>query len=441
MFKSMRLKNFKAYKDSGEIPLAPLTVIVGANNSGKSTLFQALLLLKQTAQNPGQRPLLATQGSFVDLGGFYDILHKDAKNHPSFDISLTLDAPIMLHVDVGLSGGREFETAPDRFDVGFALAKKSAEIEVCRATFWLGGKRMLAVSEGNGKWHSDTFSDDAPKGTEILYRNIFPRLSISFDGGVPIPKLDHAFMRTVDATNIGSYVWTESLRSNVHHVGPLRRRVPWQASLGARSPDLGLGGENLLAALSNEEKNQATDKTLLESLNRWLFDNMILGKLHLEVDKARASYMLLADEWRGQKGINVAGMGEGISQVLPVVARLRAANANDCLLIEQPEIHLHPALQSELADLFIEIVKAGERQILIETHSEHLLLRVRRRIAEGTLNPDQVAILFVEKHGGESKVRRLDLNSRGHFSDWPKGFFDEAYQEAMALATAASKKG
>ena len=110
-------------------------------------------------------------------------------------------------------------------------------------------------------------------------------------------------------------------------------------------------------------------------------------------------------------------------------------------MVEQPEIHLHPSLQAELADLFIDIMKTGRRQILVETHSEHLLLRIRRRIAEGTLKPDQVAILFVEKHGGESKVRRLDLNSRGHFSDWPKGFFDEAYQEAMALAAGASKKG
>jgi predicted ATPase len=441
MFKSMRLQNFKAYKDSGEVSLAPLTVIVGANNSGKSTLFHALLLLKQTAQNPEQRPLLATQGPFVDLGGFYDILHKDATNQPSFEISITLDDPITVHVESGLSGGRKFETTPDRFDGAFALAKKSGGIEVCRATFWLGSKRMLAVSGGNGKWQSEMFSENAPRGAEIVYRNIFPRLSISFAPGAPVPKLDRAFMRTVDATNIGSYVWTESLRSNVHHVGPLRRRVPWQASLGARTSDLGLGGENLLAALSNEAKEQITHKNLLESLNAWLFDNKILTKLHLEVDKARASYMLLGDEWRGTKGINIAGMGEGVSQVLPVVARSMAANANECLLFEQPEIHLHPALQAELADLFIEIIQSGSRQVLVETHSEHLLLRVRRRIAEGTLKPDQVAILFVEKQGGGSKVRRLDLNSRGHFSDWPKGFFDDAYQEAMALANAASRKG
>ncbi|MBI1832856.1 MAG: DUF3696 domain-containing protein, partial [Planctomycetes bacterium] len=151
--------------------------------------------------------------------------------------------------------------------------------------------------------------------------------------------------------------------------------------------------------------------------------------------------MLLGDEWRGPANINIAGMGEGVSQILPIIACTLFGARDDCLLVEQPEIHLHPALQAELGDLFIDVSQNGHRQILVETHSEHLVLRIRRRIAEGKLSPDQVAILFVEKQGGESTVRRLDLNCRGHFSDWPKGFFDEAYQEAMALAEAASKKG
>ena len=446
MFKSMRLKNFKAYKDSGEVPLAPLTVIVGANNSGKSTLFQALLMLKQTAQHPEKRPLLVTNGDFVQLNGFYDILHKDAKNQTGFEVSITLGAPLGVLIESAEGGKKNVLLAtPDRFDVAFALSKWSTEIEVSRSTFWLGSKRMLGASGGNGKWQSDMYSDsNVPEGAQIVYRSIFPRLALSFVGESPITKSrmpSAEFLEVVDATNISSFVWTEVLSSNVHHVGPLRRRVPWHASLGARTSDLGLGGDNLLAALSNEEKNQATQRTLLESLGAWLLNNNILSKLHLEVDRAQSVYMLLADECHGQKGINVAGMGEGVSQVLPVVARALATNANDCLLIEQPESQLHPALQAELADLFIDVVQTGKRQILVETHSEHLLLRVRRRIAEGSLKPDQVAILFVEKERGESKVHRLDLNSRGHFSDWPKGFFDEAYQEAMALAEAASKKG
>ena len=91
-----------------------------------------------------------------------------------------------------------------------------------------------------------------------------------------------------------------------------------------------------------------------------------------------------------------------------------------------------------MADLFIDIATTLQRQVIVETHSEHLVLRVRRRIAEGTIDPNDVSILYVEKQGAESKVRRLDINKRGHFDDWPEGF-DEAYQEAMALAMATPK--
>jgi predicted ATPase len=105
------------------------------------------------------------------------------------------------------------------------------------------------------------------------------------------------------------------------------------------------------------------------------------------------------------------------------------------LLVEQPEIHLHPAAQADLADLFIDAL-GQERQFIVETHSEHLVLRIRRRIAEGKLDPSRVRIFFVELRAGKTRVRQLALDDNGHFEKWPKGFFDEGYQEAMAIAEA-----
>jgi hypothetical protein len=237
--------------------------------------------------------------------------------------------------------------------------------------------------------------------------------------------------------------WNDIFRRKIAHIGALRGRVPWHASKGARTlSGFATGGEDLFADLGSNEKDR-TGKTRLELLNEWLSGKGILKQVHLrELGKGSGVRMLLGDDCHGPTNINVAAMGEGVSQILPIIAYSRFGADDDCLLVEQPEIHLHPELQAELGDLFIEVAKSGRRQVLVETHSEHLLLRVRRHIAEGKLEPDQVAILFVnKKDGGESEVTRLDLNSRGHFSDWPKGFFDEAYQEAMALAEAAAKKG
>jgi predicted ATPase len=132
-------------------------------------------------------------------------------------------------------------------------------------------------------------------------------------------------------------------------------------------------------------------------------------------------------------------LGEGISQLLPIISEVVRSGSNTTVFVEQPEIHLHPALQSELADLFIKIVSQGDRQLIVETHSEHLLLRLRRRIATGDIDADKVQILYVSKVNGESRAEALDLGGNGRIDNWPKGFFDDAYTEAMELAKAQAK--
>jgi predicted ATPase len=133
-------------------------------------------------------------------------------------------------------------------------------------------------------------------------------------------------------------------------------------------------------------------------------------------------------------------MGEGISQLLPVIAGVILTAPGETLLVEQPELHLHPAAQANLGDLFVESVSdLSGPQFIVETHSEHLLLRVRRRIAEDKLDPRFVSVLYVDKRGSTSKVRPLELNPKGHFVEWPAGFFEEGYNEALGLARAGAE--
>ncbi|MFC2022387.1 DUF3696 domain-containing protein [Chloroflexota bacterium] len=88
-----------------------------------------------------------------------------------------------------------------------------------------------------------------------------------------------------------------------------------------------------------------------------------------------------------------------------------------------------------MADLFIENTK-GDRQFVIETHSEHFILRLRRRIAEGKISPDKVGIFYVEKNRGATRIEKLNLQANGHFETWPAGFFEEGFAEALAIAAA-----
>lgn len=438
MLKSIRLKNFKAYKDSGEVPLAPLTVIVGANNSGKSTLFHALLALVQTARDSeqGWGPRLVTKG-LVDLNGYDDIVHgRSQTDSPSFEISVRLDTDAASPQTNTGNGARV--VFADRANISFGLDDELGEIAVEASELRSGEKPVIAVKRNpSGGWSLATAPPGSPQRAHIDFRSVFPCLEM--------PKEDRpskAYMNAVQTANSTASFWKEIFAKQISHISPLRVRVPWQASVGARTSSEPRGGENLLADLGSKEKDRK-GRTRLELVNEWLAKRKILKNIHSYKLGGRSENVrtLRGDEWDGFNNINIAGMGEGISQLLPIVAYSLFGAKDDCVIVEQPEIHLHPALQAELGDLFIDVAQTGQRQVLVETHSEHLVLRVRRRVAEGKLKPDQVAILFVEKHGGKSKVRRLDLNSRGHFSDWPKGFFDEAYQEAMALATAASKKG
>ena len=137
--------------------------------------------------------------------------------------------------------------------------------------------------------------------------------------------------------------------------------------------------------------------------------------------------------------VNLADVGIGVSQVLPVIVALLSAPPGSLVILEHPEIHLHPNAQSELADLLIEVASAGEIQILVESHSEHLLARIQRRIAEsargdGGLAPEDVRLYFCEQEEGKSKLTPLDMQPSGVITNWPDDFFGDMLAERMAMS-------
>ncbi|MBI3413826.1 MAG: DUF3696 domain-containing protein, partial [Verrucomicrobia bacterium] len=107
------------------------------------------------------------------------------------------------------------------------------------------------------------------------------------------------------------------------------------------------------------------------------------------------------------------------------------------IILEQPEIHLHPAVQAGLADVFIDAVKTRNIQIIFESHSEHLLKRLQRRIAEKVITPDTTALYFCESNNGASSLKPLDVDLFGSIKNWPKDFFGNQFEE-MALTTKAA---
>jgi len=141
----------------------------------------------------------------------------------------------------------------------------------------------------------------------------------------------------------------------------------------------------------------------------------------------------LIDERTGTP-VNIRDVGFGVSQLIPVIVQSEIAR-NRTLIIEQPELHLHPRLQSHLGTLFRDGIRPPHNnQYIIETHSQHVILRLQRHVREGDLTPSDISVIYVERDGTGSNCQYLPLDVDGEFTvEWPHGFFEETYREMFGL--------
>ncbi|MEZ4983810.1 MAG: DUF3696 domain-containing protein [Saprospiraceae bacterium] len=136
----------------------------------------------------------------------------------------------------------------------------------------------------------------------------------------------------------------------------------------------------------------------------------------------------------------ITDVGFGVSQILPVITLCYYAPRGSILIIEQPEIHLHPSVQAGLADIFIDAINIRGVQIILESHSEHLLKRLQRRIAEEKFDVNEASLFFCSNNNGESKIENLQLDEFGNIINWPEHFFGDEVGELAATAKAIIKR-
>jgi predicted ATPase len=165
-----------------------------------------------------------------------------------------------------------------------------------------------------------------------------------------------------------------------------------------------------------------------------------------EIAPDRDEYEVLVKTSARAEEVKLTDVGFGVSQVLPVVVQSFYAPAHSTVLMEQPEIHLHPSVQASLADLFIAAVTAregGERrgvQLVVESHSEHLLRRLQRRIAEGTIKETDVAVYFCYSGTLGSDMDRLEIDSYGDIINWPPDFFGDELEDVAVQAAVGMQR-
>ncbi|CAN5303530.1 DUF3696 domain-containing protein [soil metagenome] len=454
MLTHLHIKNFKAWKDTGSVRLAPLTVIFGANSAGKSSLGHLLLALQQTARSSDRKRALnlGDTTSMIDLGTFADCLHgHDLKAHLEFELGWDLPRPLEVRdplVSTARYQGSQMELAVE------LVAGRAEQPEVQAMTYVLGDRQEerldVALRRDDKRKFSLTsnqYSFEMAQGRKwpLEEPEKFYRVS------------DVSMARFQNAGFLADFALsTESMLNSLSYLGPLRnhpqRTYQWS---GDTPSSVGQTGEYAVAAILAAQSEgrllnrgpKRAKQGFAEFIAAWLKD---LGVIHdfsvRAVAKGRKEYEVLVKTHVRAPEVKITDVGFGVSQVLPALVQAFYCPPHSTVWMEQPEIHLHPQVQAELADVFISATQARENgrerhvQLIVESHSEHFLNRLQRRVAEGTVAPEDVAVYFCRRAGAATELEPLRLDMFGEIENWPENFFGNEMADIAGRALAANKR-
>jgi hypothetical protein len=409
MITNLRARNFKSWKDTGDLRLAPLTGLFGTNSSGKSSILQVLLMMKQTAESSDpNRPLIlgGDPQPYVDLGTFVDLIYR---HEPARTLALSLTWRLS-------DAFRLSEREPKYFEV--ALNENQEQIVVSHFTYGNpDGYRGGVELRSDGVYAS--FEND-----DVVYPSGAPQKFYIFPSDEASSPPTHGRLLSLEL---------EQLLQDLSYLGPLR--VPPRRSYlfrGTRPRDVGKDGAGTIEALVGAQgKRPSVEKSIAE----WLVKMKLIHSFTLRpIGFNRRDHEVLIKTTEESPEVLLTDVGLGVSQLLPVLVLCYYVPDGTTLLLEQPELHLHPSAQSVLADVFIDVVKSRKLQIIVESHSEHLLRRIQRRIAEEQFPAQDASMYFCRIEKGESHATALELTNEGFIKNWPKDFFGDEMGEVAALA-------
>lgn len=451
MIDHLRIRSFKGWQDSGAIRLAPLTVLFGANSAGKTSLPHLLLMLRQTVESPDRKRVLhlGDRSSLVDLGTYEDIVFRHDLER-SLELEIGWDVASPVTVEDPLDPGFELSTSRLRFSVEIT-ADGNRQPQVERFAYTLGGRRQLVA--GMQRRSPGNRYELLMEGYQAVRQRgrALPLPPPYHFHGFPDEAIAH-YQNTAFLADLALRL-QELLRS-IFHVGPLRdspdRTYRWS---GEQHQHVGQRGERAIEAIlaagqrrfgwKPGQRRKPLDRIVAERLQS-------MGLIHAfevrPIAEGRKEYEVLVRTHPGLPKVKLTDVGFGVSQVLPVIVECFATPPRSIVVLEQPEIHLHPKVQSDLADVFIDAIHAREDgqerkvQLIIESHSEHLLRRLQLRIAEEALAPEEAALYFVHSGASGARIEPLDVDAYGNIRNWPRDFFGDEMADLVARTEAQARR-
>lgn len=460
MLSQLRIKNFKGWADTGIIRLAPISLFFGANSSGKSSIGQFLMMLKQTVESPDRKAVFYPGGknSAVQLGSYQEmVFHRDPTNRISFEYqwnfknALKLKDPVheqsfsgdklSFEAEAGLGDKNQHTLVLDHLNYKLLDAEKQ--------TLSIGMSRSETKSEY--KVVAQDYSLVRQQG-----RAWAPKAPVRFYG---FPDEVVAYYQNADFVQELNLTHEKLFRS-LCYLGPLRTKAERLYSWTGIEPEsVGYAGENTVAAILAARSRKISlgkkpgvgraspAKPFEEIIALKLKEMGLIDEFKVNpISEQRQEYEVKVRAKGSQDWVDLPDVGFGISQVLPVLVQCFYAPHGSIIIMEQPEIHLHPSAQAALADVFIDVINSREGgedrniQLVIETHSEHFLRRLQRRVAEEYIPQDKVSAYFANTTKTPAALDPLEIDIFGNIRNWPKDFFGDEMGDITGQAEAAMKK-
>ncbi len=386
MISQLRLKNFKCFRDL-TLPLAPFTLLAGLNGMGKSSVIQSILLLRQSWQcgdlGAGR---LTLSGVLTDLGTGNDILFEGADGD-----------------DIGIGLTLKFKNKSEKLaDFLYQYDKQADRLEAKESTGELALKEFIRIAE-----HASL----APFGGQFQY--VFAE---RFGPRKMLP-LSESHVREMNLGSHGEYV--------LHFLLEHGKKIELEKNDPRLAAKTGIG------------------RTLIDQVDGWLQE--ISPGCHLNIDPVRRADSAMSGFEFDRPGdiktraFRATNVGFGLSYALPVIVALLSAPTGALVLLENPEAHMHPRGQTRLGQLAARAAAAGV-QVIMETHSDHVMDGVRIDIRNELLAPKKAAFHYFERRGSEAFVITPSINEEGRLDQWPTGFFDQHDDNLTQLLTPKAKR-
>jgi len=379
----LTIKGFKCFVNQ-PIKHKQLTVYAGANGRGKSTLTQALLLLRTT---------LESYGKFRRKTQSYDLTN--VLNSAGENIEIALNGPYMLNL--GNSSAVQNKQSTDN-SISFELEN---------------GSDKLAVS----------FTADQYEAQ--LYLTIISKTIKGDISKFPITQQGFYYL---NAERLGPRLIQEICHQKFPNAG-------FQGEFTAQVLNLESG---LFKIPKNKWRKSTKNPQILFQTNQWL--DYILPKTRINVEAGNATntaQMIIENEFTKSDPVLATNIGFGISYVLPIIVTCLVAQENSIVIIENPEAHLHPGAQSKIGQ-FLAIMAASGLHIIVETHSDHVVNGIQIAVALSEANHEDIIVNFfsADEDSIQPDVRGITVSEKGELSDWPKGFFDQTQIDFATLIQA-----